>query len=328
MNARAILHRYLLQQLEAGEEEIFLDGLDAAEVLAMLRPLPAARGRAGLASGAGAGDRGIGQEAGVGARGGGHEGAGASAADLAAAGAGRLLQALAEHAPGVLGQGGGGAAMRGSGTASGTGMPGEERGGEGVRQRDQASGDSGALRILGEEVAGCMSCRLHEGRRHVVFGEGSGSAEVVVVGEAPGREEDRTGRPFVGPAGKLLDLLLLSVGLPREDVYICNVLKCRPPENRDPAADEVEACSAHLRRQLDAIRPTVLLAVGKFAAQTLTGSEESIGSLRGGVHRYHGIPLVVTYHPAFLLRSPQWTRAAWSDLQLLREVLEASRGGV
>jgi DNA polymerase len=161
----------------------------------------------------------------------------------------------------------------------------------------------------------------------VVFGEGNAAAEVVIVGEAPGREEDRTGRPFVGPAGKLLDLLLLSAGFPREEVYICNVLKCRPPDNRDPARDEVEACSAHLRRQLDAIRPTVLLAVGKFAAQILAGSDANIGALRGGVHEYHGIPLVVSYHPAFLLRSPQWTRAAWGDLQLLREVLESKRRG-
>jgi DNA polymerase len=167
---------------------------------------------------------------------------------------------------------------------------------------------------------------LHEGRRNVVFGEGNVAAEVVIVGEAPGSEEDRTGRPFVGRAGKLLDLLLMSAGFPRSAVYICNVLKCRPPENRDPARDEVEQCSAHLRRQLEAIRPSVLLAVGKFAAQMLSGSEQSIGALRGKVHSYQGIPLVATYHPAFLLRSPQGVRGAWQDFQLLHEVLDARRG--
>ncbi|HEX7119460.1 MAG TPA: uracil-DNA glycosylase [Longimicrobiales bacterium] len=180
------------------------------------------------------------------------------------------------------------------------------------------------LRILGAEAATCTRCRLHEGRNSVVFGVGDPEAELVVVGEAPGFEEDRTGLPFVGPAGKLLDLMLLSIGFPRESVYICNVLKCRPPNNRDPQRDEVEACSAYLRRQLDLIAPRALLAVGKFAAQTLTGSDVSIGRLRGRVHEYRGTPLVATYHPAFLLRSRQWTRAAWQDLQLLREVLDTS----
>jgi DNA polymerase len=189
-----------------------------------------------------------------------------------------------------------------------------------------AARDGATLRVLGEEVSGCTRCRLHEGRRNAVFGEGNAAAEVVIVGEAPGFEEDRTGRPFVGPAGKLLDLILLTAGFPRSAVYICNVLKCRPPDNRDPARDEVEQCSAHLKRQLEAIGPSVLLAVGKFAAQTLTGSEQSIGALRGRVHSYQGIPLVATYHPAFLLRSPQWMRSAWQDIQLLHEVLEARRG--
>ena len=183
------------------------------------------------------------------------------------------------------------------------------------------------LRVLAAEAAGCTRCRLHEGRRNVVFGEGNPEAELVVVGEAPGGEEDRTGRPFVGPAGKLLDLLLLSAGFPRDRVYICNVLKCRPPNNRDPQRDEVERCSEHLHRQLEAIAPRVLVAVGKFAAQTLAGSEESIGKLRGRVHTYRGTPMIATYHPAFLLRSPQWMRAAWKDFQFAREVLEAQRSG-
>jgi DNA polymerase len=178
------------------------------------------------------------------------------------------------------------------------------------------------LAALAAEARDCPRCRLAASRTQVVFGEGNPAAEVVVVGEAPGQEEDRTGRPFVGRAGKLLDLLLASVGLPREQVYICNVLKCRPPENRNPLPDEVAACTTSwLHRQLEQIGPRVLVAVGKFAAQVLAGSEESIGRLRGRVFDYRGTPLVVTYHPAYLLRSPQMTRVAWEDFQLLRKVL-------
>jgi DNA polymerase len=178
------------------------------------------------------------------------------------------------------------------------------------------------LELLGEQASGCTLCRLSEGRTRVVFGRGAAETELVVVGEAPGAEEDRTGLPFVGPAGRLLDLLLLAVGFDRERVYICNVLKCRPPNNRNPLPDEVETCAPYLHGQLDAIGPKVLLAVGKFAAQTLTGSEESIGRLRGRVHTYRGIPVVTTYHPAYLLRSPHATRRTWQDLQLMRQVLD------
>jgi len=179
-----------------------------------------------------------------------------------------------------------------------------------------------ALAQLGAEVAGCTRCRLASGRSNVVFGRGSAAAELAVVGEAPGFEEDRTGLPFVGPAGRLLDLLLLSVGFGRDDVYICNVLKCRPPENRNPLPDEVNACFPYLRAQIECIGPKAILAVGKFAAQTLIGTEESIGKLRGRVFAYEGVPLVATYHPAFLLRSRQWVRATWEDFQLVRQVLD------
>ena len=180
----------------------------------------------------------------------------------------------------------------------------------------------GSLAELREAALQCTACRLHAGRKGVVFGEGSPSAQVVVVGEAPGQEEDRTGRPFVGRAGRLLDLMLLSAGFPREHVYICNVLKCRPPENRNPLPDEMAVCTRlWLHGQIEAIAPRVLLAVGKFAAQVLAASEDSIGRLRGRVFSYRGTPLVVTYHPAYLLRSPHMTRVAWDDLQLLRKVL-------
>jgi uracil-DNA glycosylase len=189
-----------------------------------------------------------------------------------------------------------------------------------------AGGESPAaerLKVLGDTAAACTLCGLHTTRSTVVFGEGSATADVVVVGEAPGQEEDRTGRPFVGRAGKLLDLLLMSAGFPRAEVYICNVLKCRPPNNRNPLPEEVSPCTTNfLHGQLEAIAPRVLLAVGKFAAQALLDSQESIGRLRGSVHTYRGTPLVVTYHPAYLLRSPQMTRVAWQDFQLVRRVLD------
>jgi uracil-DNA glycosylase len=179
-----------------------------------------------------------------------------------------------------------------------------------------------SLQVLQSEAAVCTRCRLHEGRSTVVFGEGNPNADVMVVGEAPGQEEDRTGRPFVGQGGKLLDLLLMTAGFPRASVYICNTLKCRPPNNRNPLPDEMEHCSSYLHGQIDAVAPRALIAVGKFAAQALLNSEESIGRLRGQVHSYRGIPLIVTYHPAYILRSPQQGRVAWQDFQLLRQVLD------
>ena len=181
---------------------------------------------------------------------------------------------------------------------------------------------AGALAVLAEQASGCTRCRLSESRTQVVFGDGTVTAEVMVVGEAPGADEDRTGVPFVGRAGRMLDLMLQAVGFPREQVYICNVLKCRPPGNRDPLADEVECCTPYLRRQIELIQPRVLLAVGRFAAQTLVGSDAPLGRLRTGVHSYEGVPVVVTYHPAYLLRSPDQVRRCWDDLQRLRQVVD------
>lgn len=178
------------------------------------------------------------------------------------------------------------------------------------------------LTVLREQALACTACRLADGRNNVVFGVGHSAAEVMIVGEAPGQEEDRKGEPFVGQAGKLLDLLLLTAGFPRERVYICNVLKCRPPNNRNPLPDEVDACASFLRGQVETIAPKVLLAVGKFAAQSLLETEESISRLRGKVHSWRGTPLIATYHPAYLLRSPQATRTAWQDFQLMRKVLD------
>jgi DNA polymerase len=146
------------------------------------------------------------------------------------------------------------------------------------------------------------------------------------VGEAPGAREDETGMPFVGRAGQLLDRLLVSVGLSREDVYIANVLKCRPPGNRNPQPEEIERCSPFLRRQVVLVGPEVVVAFGTFAAQTLLGVRETLGRLRGRVHEYEGVPLVATYHPAALLRNPQWTRPSWEDLQRVRHLLAENEG--
>jgi DNA polymerase len=144
------------------------------------------------------------------------------------------------------------------------------------------------------------------------------------VGEAPGATEDETGRPFVGAAGQLLTKILAAIELRREDVYICNVLKHRPPGNRNPRPEEVTACSPYLIRQIELIRPKVILALGTFAAQTLLNTTLSIGKLRNQIHRYYGVPLIVTYHPAALLRNPSWKRPAWEDVKLARRILDNS----
>ncbi|HKP74714.1 MAG TPA: uracil-DNA glycosylase [Longimicrobiaceae bacterium] len=172
-----------------------------------------------------------------------------------------------------------------------------------------------------EIALGCPRCGLAKTRTRVAFGEGSESADLMVVGEAPGENEDRQGRPFVGKAGQLLDLLLMTAGFPRESVYICNVLKCRPPGNRNPQPDEVSACSPYLLKQVELVAPKVIVAFGTFAAQTLLGTDVSIGRLRGKVHQYRGTPLIPTYHPAALLRNSGWVRAVWDDLQRARSVL-------
>ena len=178
------------------------------------------------------------------------------------------------------------------------------------------------LETLAALVASCARCTLHESRRNPVFGEGAADARVVCVGEAPGAREDETGRPFVGRAGGLLDRLLLSIGLPRTSVYICNVLKSRPPRNRDPLPEEVAACSPYLLRQLALIEPEVIIAFGAFAARTLLETKSALGRLRGTVHRYSGYPVVATYHPAALLRNPGWIRPTWEDLQIVRRMLD------
>ena len=171
-------------------------------------------------------------------------------------------------------------------------------------------------------VAACAACGLGATKHRDVVGEGDPNADFVVVGEAPGEQEDLSGRPFVGASGQLLTKILAAINLPREQVYICNVIKHRPPGNRNPTPAEVAACSPFLLRQLELVKPKVILAVGTFAAQTLLRTKEPIGKLRGRVHRYYGVPLVVTYHPAALLRNPSWKRPTWDDVQLARRILD------
>jgi uracil-DNA glycosylase len=164
-------------------------------------------------------------------------------------------------------------------------------------------------------------CRLAETRRHVVFGVGNPHAELMFVGEAPGYHEDAQGEPFVGEAGSLLNRMISSMGFKREEVYICNVLKCRPPENRDPRPDEIAACSPFLRAQIESIKPKVIVTLGAFAARTLLGVSSSMGAMRGKWRQFMGIDLMPTFHPAFLLRSPDFKVQAWSDLKMVCEKL-------
>jgi uracil-DNA glycosylase family 4 len=173
-------------------------------------------------------------------------------------------------------------------------------------------------------VAACEACGLRKGCAQTVFGVGDEQADWLLVGEAPGAEEDQRGEPFVGQAGRLLDNMLAAIGLKRgENVYICNVLKCRPPGNRNPEPFEVSQCSPHLLRQLELIKPKLILAMGRFAVQALLGTEASIASLRGRLHRYQGVPLVVTYHPAYLLRNLPDKAKAWEDLCFARRAIAA-----
>lgn len=175
-----------------------------------------------------------------------------------------------------------------------------------------------SLDELHETYQACLRCELGKTRKNFVFGVGSPKARVMFIGEAPGRDEDLQGEPFVGAAGQLLTKILGAVDFKREDVYIANILKCRPPGNRDPQPEEIAACEPILRRQIELIQPLVLCTLGAFAARTMLGVNSGISRLRGRVHDYRGIPLVPTYHPAALLRNASWKRPTWEDVQLLR----------
>ena len=187
--------------------------------------------------------------------------------------------------------------------------------------------ESDSLKDLRQRVAKCQQCELHRGRRQTVFGVGDQNSDWLIIGEAPGAEEDKLGEPFVGRAGKLLNSMLFACGLKRDQVFIANILKCRPPENRDPKPEEVAACSSYLQQQIDLIRPKIILAVGRIAAQNLLQTETPIGKMRGQRYQYANtsIPVIVTYHPAYLLRSPREKRKAWQDLQLAMRVYQETK---
>ena len=172
-----------------------------------------------------------------------------------------------------------------------------------------------------EDLGECRRCGLSAKRTHIVFGEGDPNARLVFVGEGPGFEEDRSGRPFVGPAGQLLTKIIGAIKLSRDQVYICNVIKCRPPGNRNPETEEIAACRAFLERQIAAIRPEAICTLGTFAAQTLLNTQQPISKLRGRFHTYNGIRLMPTYHPAYLLRNPDQKRAVWEDMKKIASLL-------
>ncbi|MFH1190140.1 MAG: uracil-DNA glycosylase [Candidatus Omnitrophota bacterium] len=184
-----------------------------------------------------------------------------------------------------------------------------------------AKGAARELDALRGEVSGCRACCLAKTRRNVVFGSGSPDADLMFVGEAPGSEEDIQGLPFVGRAGQLLTKIIEAMGLKREDVYIANLLKCRPPDNRAPLPDEIAACRENLRSQIAVIKPKVICTLGKFASQMLLNTERTISSLRGNLYEYEGIKVIPTFHPAYLLRNPQDKKLVWQDMKKIRKLL-------
>lgn len=179
------------------------------------------------------------------------------------------------------------------------------------------------LTELNEQICTCMQCPLGHTRTNFVFGSGNPNADIMIVGEAPGADEDEQGLPFVGRAGQLLTKILEAISLPREEVYICNILKCRPPNNRKPLAGETDQCEPYLWKQIEIVKPKLILALGLTAANTLLKNKESMTNLRGKLHDYHGIRTLVTYHPAALLRNPEWKKYTWDDVKLLRNLYDA-----
>jgi uracil-DNA glycosylase family 4 len=188
-----------------------------------------------------------------------------------------------------------------------------------------ASDRAAALNIIREEIGDCTRCALHTGRNKIVFADGDPNARLMFVGEGPGADEDAQGLPFVGRAGQLLNNMITAMGLKREEVYICNVVKCRPPGNRTPEPEEANTCSPFLFKQIDVVRPQVIVALGATAATYLLGHRQPLAGLRGRVHAFRGTQLIVTYHPAFLLRDPRQKKEAWADLQIAMKELGLAR---
>ena len=189
---------------------------------------------------------------------------------------------------------------------------------------DAVPGEIETLEEIRDDLGDCRRCKLAPGRRNIVFGSGNPRAELMFVGEAPGADEDEQGLPFVGRAGQLLTKIIEAIGMRRQDVYICNILKCRPPGNRNPESDEISACEPFLLRQIAAIKPKVICALGTFGAQTLLRTKEPISRLRGQFIEYRGAKLMATFHPAYLLRNPGEKRKVWEDVQKIRDYLGSS----
>ena len=311
MDARDALRRYLEQRRDLGESELVLDTLSVEEALRLL----GAAGASGATSDAPTRTPSLPSgessqwRAAVRAAGGAPESrtprpAGAAPPALVAA-----------HAPTTQ-------------AGTGTGSPlddvpaGLAVGGSSRALFDAPAFKLETLGVIAAAVAGCRRCPLYATATNPVPGAGHPNADFMIVGEAPGANEDAQGVPFVGQAGQLLTKIIEAIQLRRDDVFIANVLKHRPPGNRNPLPEEVAACSPYLVRQIELVRPKVILALGTFAAQTLLETKLTIGKLRGQVHRYYGVPLVVTYHPAALLRNPAWKRPTWEDVQLARRILD------
>jgi uracil-DNA glycosylase family 4 len=285
MDAREQLRRYLEQRKEAGERELVLDQLNVDDVLKLVGATP-------KKSAAPSSDwRDVLRDAGAAP-------SGESAPIRPPLAAGSLPE---KPLPAGLSVGTGARELFGGAMAS-----------------------LDSLDAVARAVASCTKCPLFSTATNPVPGQGNPNADLMIVGEAPGATEDEKGLAFVGAAGQLLTKILAAVDLKREDVFICNVLKHRPPGNRNPMPDEVTACSPYLVRQFELIRPKAILALGTFAAQTLLQTKLAIGKLRSQVHRYYGVPLIVTYHPAALLRNPSWKRPTWEDVQLVRRILDRS----
>ena len=309
MDAKGLLRRYLEQRRELGESELVLDGLHVEDVMRLLgaagkstSAVPARRSIREIAPTAAQDWRASLRDAGVNV-------------DAPTPASETLTEASIESSPPT--------------EIIADDMPFKKGIVVGTTEAElipSAIEKLGSLDEIAEKVRKCTRCPLYATATNGVPGEGDPKADLVCVGEAPGAKEDETGRPFVGQAGQLLTKILAAIDLTREQVFICNVLKHRPPGNRNPLPEEVEACSPYLVRQLELIKPKVIVAFGTFAAQTLLQTKTPLGQLRGLVHRYHGIPLIVTYHPAALLRNPAWKRPTWEDVKLARRILDSPAG--
>lgn len=187
---------------------------------------------------------------------------------------------------------------------------------------DEAWVSSSSLQDLNTNICSCQKCPLGQTRTNFVFGVGNVRARVMFIGEAPGADEDAKGEPFVGRAGQLLNKIIEAVELKREDVYICNILKCRPPNNREPQPSEMETCTPYLSKQIELVKPEFIICLGRISAHWLLQTNASLTSLRGRVHDYHGVKLIVTYHPAALLRNPNWKRPAWEDMKMFKQLYD------